>query len=311
MRPQGIAVTRDGRYVVVSTFWGQEVLLLDGETYETVASVPTSNPWGVSIPPQQDRVVVGGKRGITAFGLPAMNLLFYNEVRARSVVIPPAGDHYLTSGHVPGREFLEGALVRIDNSGRVEARRRLDVSDNTAYVLSPDGSEIAAFDGCGSLHVFETTALLPRRRFQFDPPIPCWVVVPLQMPGKLLVVGEANQGDHAVPAGTVVDYRTGMVEPTQRLATRRRNRLIDFGYGNPWASLEDGRAVVASSAGLILVDLATGRLEGVVENVPFLDDSDYCCEVAYDAVRSRLIVVINAGYEPGPDTGRLIVYENR
>jgi hypothetical protein len=259
--------------------------------------------------------MIGSRYGIAMVGLPGLEWLSTVPMRARTVVRNAEGSAYFASGH-PLDGQLFSAVARITPGGRIDALYPMPLSDNTAFALSRDETRLLAIDAAHLLHVLDAADLhlvrLMSVPFEVDP----YVVVPLEAPGKAVVIGGTFY--EAKVTGIVVDYRRGELGPVQQLDKDSRHPYLTFGYGNPWADIGGGIAVVPTRVGFVQVDLRTGSLGWLTRDAPFLETALECCEAAYDRQRDRLLVVSDHDTGTTRDAngelippGRLVIYRIR
>jgi hypothetical protein len=299
-RPQGIAVTPDGRFVVVASYAGFEVLVLDAETLETVTSTGMVNPWGMTVDPGGGRVWIGGKYGSFALALPGLEELAQIPLRTRTLV----------RGSEPNTLYaidpLAGEIVRFDaTTGEILARlAHPSVYRDTACLALADGQALLAGHGDGPLLVLDPIDLSLEREIQL--PLGCWAVVPLEEDGKALVLSGSGDSSNHFPTGTVVDWRTGN---TRQISVPRPSGAIpwtEYGYGNPWVRADD-LIFAPGRQGILVADARSGEVLEFIEGTPSTEGSVYCCEVAWDAVRRRLLII--GDYLEGDRlTGKLVTY---
>ncbi|MFN2384386.1 MAG: YncE family protein [Gemmatimonadota bacterium] len=303
-RPQGIAITPDGRNVVVTSFETGLVQLREAEGYTLLREEGIFNvrgPWGLAIS-HDGRIALGSSRPgiLTAFSLSGLETLYQLSIRTRMLI--RSGRVFFGSGHVSG----QSVVFQLTADGTIVAQYPIGNGDNNRFTLSIDDRLVLAVDALKRLHVLDARTLAPERVLPLVVNFSIWLVIPLRAPNKVLLLG----GDENGPAGSVVDYVTGDVAPTQLLAADPKYPWLEYGYGNPWVSIGNDITVVTTRQGFILVNERTGRLERLEINVPTLDEANWCCEVAYDLHRDRLLVV-NERFESFTHIfyGRLIAYD--
>jgi hypothetical protein len=299
-RPQGIAVTPDGRFVLVATYIGFEILVLDGESLQTVTSTRMLNPWGITVDPGGGRVWVAGKHGIMALALPGLEELAQFPLRTR----------------ILARAFQPNTLYAIDPSAgqvvRFDAVRgeilaslaHPSVISDTACLALADGQALLAGNDNGPLLVLDPIDLSLEREIAL--PSGCWAVVPLDDDGKALVLSGEEDSLGQFPTASVVDWRTG---DSRQVSVPRPSGSVpwtEYGYGNPWVRVDD-LIFAPGRQGILVADARSGDVLDFIEGTPSTEGSVYCCEIAWDAVRRRLLIV--GDYLAGDHlTGKLVSY---
>lgn len=297
-RPQGIAVTPDGSFVVVATYMGSEVLLLDAETLEPVASAQRLNPWGVTVDPSGGRVWVAGKYGSAALALPGLEELAQFPLQSRTLV------RGLQPNTLYATDLLAGEILRFDAvTGETLARlSHSSIHQDTACLALADGEALLAGSGDSRLLVLEPEDLSLQREIAL--PSGCWAVVPLDEAGKALVLSGDEDAQGQFPTAVVIDWRTG--ESWQVSVPRPGGSVpwTEYGYGNPWVRVDD-LIFAPGRQGVLVADARSGEIVEFIEDTPSTQGSVYCCEIAWDAVRQRLLIV--GDYPAGQSTGGKLV----
>ncbi|MFN2384387.1 MAG: YncE family protein [Gemmatimonadota bacterium] len=299
-RPHGVAVTPDGRFVVVTSYETGIVQVREAAGYTLLRQEQlfnSSGPWGVTISHDSQTAFVGARPGsIRSFSVPQLALQDFTAIRARMLV--RSGREYFASSTGEG-------VFKLAADGTVLANYPMTNMDNTKLALSIDERLVIALDITDQMHVLDARTLAPVRLIPLALPHRSYLVIPLRGATKVLLLGAIGES----PAGTVVDYDTGEVGQTQQLTPDPRYPWLEFGLGNPWVSIGQDLTVVTSSGGFILVNERTGKLERLVVDLPSLEDAGDCCEVAYDLHLDRLIVVNERRTPGGVETSRLIAYQ--
>ena len=299
-RPQGIAVTPDGRFVLIATYIGFEILVLDAETLETVASTGMINPWGMTVDPGGARVWVAGRHGILSLALP----------RLEELAQFPAAPRTLVRGFQPntlyGIDPGAGGVLRFnDVTGEILASRTHPslVSDSACLALA-DGQALLAGNGDGPLLVLDPIDLSLEREIAL--PSGCWAVVPLDDEDKALVLSGEEDSQGQFPTASVVDWRTG---DSRQISVPRPSGSVpwtEYGYGNPWVRVDD-LIFAPGRQGILVADARSGEVLDLIEDTPSSEGTVYCCEIAWDSVRERLLIV--GDYLDGDhSSGKLISY---
>jgi hypothetical protein len=299
-RPQGIAVTPDGRFVVVATYVGREVLLLDAGSLETVTSTGMVNPWGMTIDPGGGRVWIGGKHASMAFALPGLEEIAQFPVRTRTLV------RGLQPNTLYAIDPLVGEIVRFDavTGETLASLAHPSVYNDTACLALVDDQALLARSG-GPLLVLDPVDLHLQREIAL--PSGCWAVVPLDDAGKALVLSGEEDPEGQFPTASVVDWRTG--DSRQMTVPRPSGSAIrwtEYGYGNPWVRVDD-LIFAPGRQGILVADAGNGEVLEFLEGTPSTEGTEYCCEIAWDAMRRRLLIV--GDYHTGQSsTGKLVAY---
>jgi hypothetical protein len=295
---EGVAVSPDHRWYVVSSFRPGSVTVYDAESLKMVSQVGL--PWahGVGILSDGSLAVVGARLYTLGLRIPDLEQVFLSPFSSNYPLAAPDGDGaYLGSW---------GALARIDRTGRIEARPE---GRYAGYAISEDGSVLLAGEGSSAprLVVFDLPGLHPVR----DVPLPflATLVIPLADPKEALVIGGGLWRPTGVMPTTaaVVNHVTGEIEPVQQVGGVLEYQTDGYrpypGEGNPWAEVEDSVVLIPSLHGLLVVDRRTGRIGeplsgGESFDLPFVP----CCEIAYDRLRKRVLMASRI-------EGRLLVFE--
>jgi hypothetical protein len=297
-RPQGIAVTPDGRFVLVATYIGFEILVLDAETLETVASTGMLNPWGMTVDPGGGRVWVASRYGVTALALPGLEELAQFPHRTRTVA----------RGFQPNTLYAidpsAGQVVRFDAvTGEILASHaHPSIINDTACLALADGQALLAGSGEGPLLVLDPVDLSLEREIAL--PSGCWAVVPLDDDDKALVLSGEEDSQGQFPTASVVDWRTG--DSRQVSVPRPATQWTEYGYGNPWVRVDD-LIFAPGRQGILVADARSGEILEFLEDTPSTVGTVYCCEIAWDAVRERLLIVGDY-LDADHSSGKLVSY---
>ena len=299
-RPQGIAVTPEGRFVLVATYIGFEILVLDGETLETVTSKGMLNPWGMTVDPGGGRVWVAGTYGVTALTLPGLEELAQFPHRTRTVA----------RGFQPNTLYAidpsAGQVVRFDAvTGEILASQaHPSIFNDTACLALADDQVLLAGNDYGPLLVLDPMDLSLEREIAL--PSGCWAVVPLDDEDKALVLSGDEDSQGQFPTASVIDWRTGDSRQVSFPRPSGTARWTEYGYGNPWVRVDD-LIFAPGRQGILVADARSGDVLEFIEGTPSTEGAVYCCEVAWDAVRRRLLIVGDY-LTDGSLTGKLVSY---
>ena len=284
-RPQGIAVTPDGRFVLVATYWGFEVLLLDAGSLETVTSTAMHFPWGITVDPGGQRVWVAGRHNSVALALPGLEEIAQVPLGTRTLV------QGVQSNTLYGIDPSAGQVVRLDaiTGETLASLAHPSVHQDTACLALANGQALLAGNGDGPLLVLDPLDLRLEREIAL--PSGCWAVVPLDDDGKALVLSGDRDSRGQYPTASVVDWRTG---GSRQLSVPRPSAsalpFTEYGYGNPWVRVED-LIFAPGRQGILVADARNGEVLEFIEGTPSTEDTVYCCEIAWDPVRRRLLIV--------------------
>ncbi|HET6361021.1 MAG TPA: hypothetical protein VFH11_03085 [Gemmatimonadota bacterium] len=298
-RPQGIAVTPDGRFIVVSSYAGWKIEVLDAGTLQTITSTEMRNPWGVTIDLSGGIAWVAGKRGTSALALPGLEEIAQIPLYARSLV---RGSQ---SNTLYAIDPVVGEIVSLDAVTRKTIARlaHSSVYSDSACLALADGQVLLAGNGDGPLLVLDPVDL----RLIREIPVECWAVVPLDEDGKALVLSGVQDSESQYPTASVVDWRTG---DSRQLTVPRPSPsalpFTEYGYGNPWVRVDD-LIFAPGRQGILVADARNGEVLEFIEGTPSTENTEYCCEIAWDPVRRRLLIV--GDYHAGQATvGKLVSY---
>lgn len=298
-RPQGIAVTPDGRFAIVGSYVARQVFLLDLENLHTIDSTPAPDPWGVTMDPGGGRAWVGAKFGSVVLGVPDFEALLQFPFRTRTFV----------RGAVPNTLYAaasdRGEILRIDVvTDEIMASRPLPIDDTSCLALVNRDEALLTVDISGLLYVLDPVDLSIRRTIEV--PYGCWTVVPLDEDGAALVLGVSEDSMGQFPAASIIDWRTGESRTADVPRPTGEMRFAEYGYGNPWVRVDD-LIFAPGRQGILVADARSGEVLQLIEGTPSTEGTNYCCEIAWDPTRRRLLVVGDYLVR-GHLIGRLVTY---
>ncbi|CAN5295295.1 hypothetical protein BH18GEM1_BH18GEM1_10620 [soil metagenome] len=307
-RPWGLALSPNGRHLVVSDFSDGWIYVLDAETYQPLGdTLVAGEPRGIVIDPRTgiDTVLVAGERpGLTIWSLTTEGLLalippFDREWTSFIVRSPTTGEIYATlilsdEGRVVGR---------LSNDGTLLASYPLQASGRAGLAVTESGEQLLALEDMARptrLLVLDAHDLALLVAIE----VPSWAnqVVPLDDVPRALIVG----GEVGEPVAAVVDWEQGRVDGVQRLGRNSNRASFDLGRGNTWVRIDARTALVGTTHGILAVNTPTGAVANVAGDY---DDGTFvneCCSMVWDAIRRRLLVA--SSIAPSDEAGRLEVY---
>jgi hypothetical protein len=285
---------------VVASYVGYEVLVLDAATLETVTSTGMVHPWGMTVDPGSGRVWIGGKFESLALALPGLEVLAQFPLRTRTFV----------QGSEPNTLYavapILGKVVRIDGTtGEILASlSHPHAGNDTACIaLANSGAALLAGNAHGPMLVLDPMDLRLRREIPI--PFGCYALIPLD-DGNALVLGGGGDSLGRYPTATVVDWQTGVIRQVLTPRPSRGQPGMEYGYGNPWVRVDD-LIFAAGRQGILVADARNGEVLDLIEGTPSTEGTEYCCEIAWDPVRKRLLIVGDYLVE-GSLTGKLVSY---
>lgn len=297
-RPEGIAVTRDGRHLFVGGGFVRVVFGLDADDLSIVnrrslRALETNTLEGLALSPDEDRLFVFNKRGtITALSVPELEILRHlPQTSSSDFFIEVLDDRRVA---VSGRGEAV-TIVDVETAG-VTARRELTGAWDIEP--SPDRGSLAVvtrdFAANSRIEVLDVATLEPR-----------WAIS-LARQAALTSVAFHPSGERVYALGFdeaaywlfVVDAADGTVVRETRIEPRGDNGVS--GVANPTATTQDGRFVIfPTDLGAYFVDteldIPRYRFSGrVVESPPPRLVDVGCCNVATPE-RGSVIYFVNFG----------------
>jgi hypothetical protein len=201
---------------------------------------------------------------------------------------------------------IPGKVVRVDaTTGEILASLSHVVAgnDTACLTLANPGTALLAGNAHGPLLVLDPIDLRIRREIPI--PFGCYALIPLD-DGTALVLSSDGDSLGQYPTATVVDWQTGS---TRQVSTPRPSRGqpgMEYGYGNPLVRVDD-LIFAPGRQGILVADARSGEILDLIEGTPSTEGTEYCCEIAWDPVRRRLLIVGDY-LADGRLTGKLVSY---
>jgi YVTN family beta-propeller protein len=139
--PKYVAVTPDGRYVLVTNWCGYDLSIIDRAAGRTIRTIPLGRyPRGIAVSPDSVTAYIGvmGTTNVAAVNLRTFGLSWMNGVGSgpRHVVISPTGRYlYVTLNGA-------GSIAKIDLATRTVVARVHTGSEPRSMAISADGTAL-------------------------------------------------------------------------------------------------------------------------------------------------------------------------
>jgi YVTN family beta-propeller protein len=162
--PKFLAVTPDGRYLIVSNWCSYDISVVDPATNQEVKRIPVgAYPRGIAVDPTSTTayIAVMGSRDIAKLDLATLTLTYIRNVgqAPRHLVMDPAGQFlYATlngDGQVIKIDLATDTVVARVATGQAPRSMTIAPDGRSLYVVNYDSSDVAKLDA-SDMHILQT-----------------------------------------------------------------------------------------------------------------------------------------------------------